>query len=306
MLFGVGLALALPEVGLRLAGFEFHLEPEVQFGWPDPQTIENVFAADRDLVWVTREYAATLEAARHSRPPVVFLGDSCTQFGTYPRLTLGNLRAERPELASGVKLAVAGWSTEQGRVQLERDVIPLSPRVITIYYGWNDHWIALGPADREIIRARTLRALTAHSRLAQMALRTWFGWVSRRESGAPRVPLARYRENLRTMIGEAQQHGIRVVLITAASGHERGREPSYLGRRHLRDLHQLVPLHQQYVQATREIARNTHATLCDAAAELAADPSHRLFFQHDGIHLSPVGDAVLARLLARCIVHAVG
>ncbi len=306
LIFGVCLALGLAEVGLRLAGFEFRLEPEVQFGWPDPQTLKNVFVADPDLVWVTRDYAAALRGAESSHPAVVFLGDSCTQFGTYPRLTLAALHSVRPDLATGVKLGVAGWSTEQGRVQLRRDVIPLAPRVIAIYYGWNDHWMAFGPADREILRARTLRALTAHSRVAQIVLRTWFGWQSRRESGAPRVPLSRYRENLSAMANDARQHGIAVVLITAPSGHEAGHEPEYLARRHLRDLHQLVPLHERYVQATRDVARETGATLCDAAADFARDPSHRLFFQHDGIHLSPVGDAVLARLLAGCLTRAAG
>ncbi len=304
LIFGVSLALGLAEAGLRLAGFEFHMEPEVRFGWPDPQTLKNVFVTDPDLIWVTRDYGAALRGAGSSHPAVVFLGDSCTQFGTYPRLTLADLHSVRPDLATGVKLGVAGWSSEQGRVQLRRDVVPLAPRVVTIYYGWNDHWMALGPADHEILRARTFRSLTTHSRLAQMVLRTWFGWESRRESGRPRVPLARYRENLAAMVREARDHGIAAVLITAPAGHEAGHEPEYLARAHLRDLHQLVPLHQQYVQATRDVAGKTGATLCDAAAGFALDPSHRLFFQHDGIHLSPVGDAVLSRLLTGCIVRA--
>ena len=81
----IGLALLVGELALRIAGFEYRSFPSVQFGWPEPTAIANVYVPDRDLFWVTRDYAATLEAARRSRPTVVFIGDSCTEFGTYPQ-----------------------------------------------------------------------------------------------------------------------------------------------------------------------------------------------------------------------------
>ena len=28
-------------------------------------------------------------------------------------------------------------------------MIPLHPRIVTIYYGWNDHWVAVGAPDAE-------------------------------------------------------------------------------------------------------------------------------------------------------------
>jgi hypothetical protein len=55
-----------------------------------------------------------------------------------------------PSPAHGVKLAVGGWASEQGLRQFRRDVLPLHPRVVmTIYYGWNDHWIAFGGPTRQ-------------------------------------------------------------------------------------------------------------------------------------------------------------
>jgi hypothetical protein len=40
----VVLTALLVEAALRIAGFEYHLMPAVQFGWPDPQTIQTTYA----------------------------------------------------------------------------------------------------------------------------------------------------------------------------------------------------------------------------------------------------------------------
>src|SRR6476646_817621 len=91
--FGVGLAAAVAELSLRALGFTYTTFPVVQFGWPEPHEIRDVYMPDRELFWVTRDYAAKLADARHTRPAVVFMGDSCTEFGTWPQLTLDRLAA---------------------------------------------------------------------------------------------------------------------------------------------------------------------------------------------------------------------
>lgn len=37
----IAFALGAAEVALRAARFEYHLYPDVQFGWPDPVAIAN-------------------------------------------------------------------------------------------------------------------------------------------------------------------------------------------------------------------------------------------------------------------------
>jgi lysophospholipase L1-like esterase len=102
----------------------------------------------------------------------------------------------------------------------------------------------------------------------------------------------------------AQNAGIRAAFITAPSSHERGREPEYLARRHLRDLGDLLPLHASYVQATREAAAAAGAEVCDAAAEFAALPAPiGQYFTHDGIHLNSRGSRALADILTVCCVR---
>src|SRR5262245_6706911 len=139
-------SLLLVEAALRIARFEYHLMPSVQFGWPDPQTIQSAYASDPDLFWVTKDYREKLRAARRTHPDVVFMGDSCTEFGTYPARTMDLLAGGYGSLKSGVHLAAGGWTSEQGVTQMKRDVAPLHPKVVVVYYGWNDHWMALGPS----------------------------------------------------------------------------------------------------------------------------------------------------------------
>ena len=301
--FGVLLALGTSEGALRAARFHFDLVPTLQFGWPDAVALRDAYVPDPDLIWVTRDYRVSLRAARRAHPGVVFMGDSCTEFGTYPTRTIEKLRAAGSDLSTGVKLGVGGWSTEQGLTQLRRDIIPLHPRVITIYYGWNDHWEAMGLTDPEIARAYRLRTIAAHLRLAQLWLKITVNDAARRKPAPNRVPLPDYADNLRYMATEAGRAGIIPVFVTAPSNHVPGHEPAYLAVRHLRALTDLVPLHTAYVEETRRAGRNTGTQVCDAAATFTVLPApHDRLFQKDGIHLTAAGDEEMAHILSECLL----
>jgi len=302
----VVLALIVVEIALRVTGFEYQAFPVVQVGWPDPKALTQVYRSDPDLLWVTRNYDDGLEAGRRAAPAVVFMGDSCTEFGTYPSKTLAILSTERPLLKRGIKVGVGGWTVVQGSWQLDRDVLPMHPHVVTIYYGWNDHWIALGPPDNEIRRYRVLTWLSDHVRTVQLLakVRAVLGGPV---SGRPnRVDVATYESTLTDMVRRIHATGAQAVLITAGANHVAGSEPEYLKMRHLRRLDDLIPVHQAYVEATRRAARSSGAILCDAAAHFAAMPDRHRLFRRDGIHLTEEGDSDLARLLATCIERADG
>ena len=301
---GVLLGLAVTEIGLRLAGFEYRPFPIVQFGWPDPKAISEGYESDPELLWVTRDYHQVLQAGHRERPAVVFMGDSCTQFGTYPSKTLAVLAVQRPQLSHGVKVGVGGWTVVQGNWQLARDVLPMHPRVVTIYYGWNDHWIALGPTDPQLERVRPWLQLAEHFRLAQAGLKVWVGGSNRRGDKPPRVSPERYLSNLETIAHEARDAGIVPILVTAPSNHVPGREPEYLQIRHVNRLSDVVPLHAQYVDLTRQAAKEGHAVLCDAFAALKAPPDTATLFRNDGIHFTDAGDAVLGQVVGQCLAPA--
>jgi len=302
--FGVLLAIGTAEGALRAGHFHFDLVPVLEFGWPDPVALRDAYAADADLVWVTRDYHETLRAAQLLRPAIVFMGDSCTEFGTYPSRTLAALASAGMHF-TGVKLGVGGGSSAQGLAQLRRDVIPLHPHVITVYFGWNDHWKAIGLTDPEVMRTRRLRLAAEHLRLAQLWLRLETNLAAKRTPPPNRVPAAEYDATLRAIAIEARAAGIETVFVTAPSNHVAGHEPAYLARRHVRSLAELVPLHAQYVELTRRAAQATGAHLCDAAAAFSALPEpHDRYFQSDGIHLTAAGDTEMARVLSACLAPA--
>jgi lysophospholipase L1-like esterase len=307
LLAGTSLAagLLLGELALRAAGFSFHLRPErVQFGWPvSLASLGSEYRTDPELLWVRAGYADLLAQAREERPAIAFLGDSCTEYGGYAPLVLEELSSRHPGARwTGVNLATAGWSTYQGLRQLRRDVLPLRPRLITIYYGWNDHWVGFGLEDQSIaaLLGRT-GSLWEGLRLVQLAERSYITW--NRSPDNRRVPLPEFRRNLDEMVRLAKSRGITPVLITAPSSHVRGREPGYLRGRWLQRLEDLVPLHQSYAEAVRAAAREDGVGLCDLARDFEALPTgqRRASFLKDGIHFTRRGARRAAGFLAECL-----
>ena len=300
----VALLAAAAELTLRLAGFSYVLYPEeIEFGRPEPILLKTGFVEDDDLFWVTRDYREKLERLRRERPAIIFLGDSCTDFGRYDEELARRVAERRGATLSYGNLGVAGWSSYQGRRQLERDVSPLDPRVVTLYFGWNDHWIGFGIEDKNVARVKAVfSSRWSRLRLVQLATRAVVALGTRHTDYPNRVSLDDFRDNLRAMVRHARSRGIRPVLITAASAHVAGEEPAHLTERWLRDLSELVPLHRSYVAAVREVAASEDADLCDPEAELKALPRGELepLFRDDGIHLTAEGDRRLAEILYDC------
>ncbi len=302
----LALSLVLAEAGLRLSGFSFEPMLEaVEFGWPNPAVREKLYRSDPDLFWVRPDYRERLDALAERRPHVLFLGDSCTEWGRYPNLFLSRVQRRHPDvvLVSGV-LGTAGWSSYQGLQQLTRDVLPLRPRVVTIYFGWNDHWRTFGPEDREIHSlARWSYGFAGGLRLGQLILKTRFAMHERSGTSSLRVSAEDFRENLRAMVRLAREGGVVPVLLTAPTNHEVGAEPEHLATRWVADLEDLIPLHQRYVSIVRDVARSEFALLCDLAARFEQLPRDELrddYFTDDGIHLTLQGDAKVAEILDGC------
>jgi len=301
------LALLLVEAVLRGTGFWFDVAPErVEFGWPDPVALEDSFARDSDLFWVTKDYTEKIDRLRRRNPQILFLGDSCTEIGEYPRLFLERIRAKHPWLdIEGGNLAVSGWSSYQGLRQLERDILPLRPRVVTLYFGWNDHWFGFGVEDKEIPSITLSRFPRLRSfRVAQLILKAQLAHRSLERKDLPeRVAPEDFESNLRQMARLARGNGIVPVFLTAPTSHEPGREPAHLLARFIHRLDELVPLHQSYVSIVRRVAEEQGAVLCDLAARFAALPRRdvrELYFGEDGIHLKRLGDRKLADFLYAC------
>ena len=303
------LGLVAAEAGLRLMGFSFQLYlTEIQVGWPDPVKVRVSFLPDPDLIWVNKDYHYRLLKAARNRPQVIFSGDSCTDFGLYDKY-LAELAAHRRPGQRLVYLnaGTGGWSSYQGRVQLERDLVELQPKVVTIYFGWNDHWASFGVEDKNIHKVALSSSVSLRNlRTIQLASKL----LARKEArlGVNRVAIDDYQANLERMVEVCLSKGITPVLITAPSSHQKGREPEYLKQRFLRDLSELVPLHQAYLEKVRLVAsENPGAVLCDLARRFAGHPQERLsrvLFKGDGVHPTPAGDRLIAAYLYDCFEAA--
>lgn len=296
------------ELALRLAGFQFVLRPQdIEFGSPEPVLIKAAFREDDDLFWVHRDYGQRLERLAAEKPPLLLLGDSCTDLGRWDRELAALYRSRfGGELAYG-NLAVAGWSSYQGRRQLERDVPPLEPRLVLAYFGWNDHWIGFGIEDKNVAKVkRIFSSRSSGSRLVQLLTKGYLAWGTRETDLPNRVSLGDFVANLASMAATARGFGAQLVILTAPSNHLPGQARRGLEKRWLRDSAELVPLHQSYVAAAREAAAKSGARLCDLEAAFAALPAEdrSLLFMKDGIHFQPAGDARLAGFVLDCLAEA--
>ena len=297
----VAALLLIPiEIGLRLFGSEFVLTPpRIEYGYPNPVELERDFRVDPELLWVRRQYADTVAAAADWHPSIVFMGDSCTEGmgdGRYSDELRSLVAARDPSALSFVNLGVSGWSSWSGLQQLQRDVLPMRPKAITIYFGWNDHWEHFGLEDKDAARflkePHWLRTVQLAER-AVVALKQTLGY------SRYRVPLPNFRANLRRMVRIAKDNDIIPILLTAPTSHQRGHEPATLSERWLTNLDDLVPLHRRYVQAVRDVAVEEDAPLIDLYEELNQLPQHERerLFKDDGVHSTPEGYRRIAELI---------
>lgn len=298
--------LIASEATLRLCGFSYAIAPSgVEFGWPNPLVIASQYVSDPDLFWVTPDYQVKLERLSADRPDLVFMGDSCTEFGGYTKEFVEKARAEHhgwPVLAE--QLGVGGHTSFQGLRQLERDVAHRRPRAVTFFYGWNDHWIGFGIEDDQIPRVtHSWLARMDRLRLGQLLVKSWMALsVGRRSTWPRRVPPEDFRRNLTEMARVADEQGIRAVFLTAPTSHEVGHEPRRLAERWLNDLSELVPLHQEYAAIVREVGAASGAAVCDLARAVESLPpaERSRLFMADGIHFTDYGNRKIAEILLRC------
>ena len=309
LLVGSVLAIGLSEGALRLIGFEFDTDlKEIEFGWPDPEKIEFSYRPDPEVFWMSRNHAEALGVMKAGKASIVFVGDSCTEFGTYPTLVEEQLADKGRPVAGQARVAASGWSSYQGVRAFERDVVPYAPAVATFYFGWNDHWVGFGVEDADIAGLRYSGPDRLESlRLVQLFVKVRMALYILMNGQRPaRVSLADYQENLSRAVRSARAAGVVPVLFTAPSNHKRGNEPGYLEKRHLVSSSDLIDLHQAYVRVTREVAEAEGADLCDLEERLLAwsEEERNARFRADGIHFAAETEEFLAAEIVDCFLNS--
>jgi lysophospholipase L1-like esterase len=312
----LALAVLVPEIALRLGGFEYR--SGVQFGFPNPETMAS-FETDARLFWKLKippdPARARGDTAGNSRgfpgpdPAVpkpadayraLFLGDSCT-FQGYPWIAAERLRAEgvpKGKRAEAVSFAVPGYTSLQGLRAAESFGLEVDPDVVFVYFGWNDHWAAYGQIDssKPIAEPKLSAALFERSRLAQAT--SWLAgkWLGGRKAlDLPRVLPEEYRENLLGMRAIFAARGIPVVFLTAPTTfYSLGVPKKLVEDRFAKSEDSAIALHKQYNAIVREVAASSKSFLLDLESECDASPDLPRWFLKDGVHFSPDGRQWLA------------
>ena len=325
------LVVGLAESMLRLAGFRFIPVPTLTDLTWGPKQLKamnedagrEVFQPDDLLFW------SMIPGSRHRdnrevndlgllngpvqipKPAGVYrilcLGDSCTAIGpvAYPMALQKRLDvAARPDRRfEVVNAGVYSYTSLQGLRLFRHRLAKVQPDLVTVYYGWNDHYLTAGCPDK-LLRSREAPApgiirLLRYLRLYQL-VRQVVNRAQLQAIGEMRVRVAPedYRENLCAIADTANELGARTILLTAPSNHSPGHVPdSFVTTRKAESEEALIVRHRNYNTIVREIAGEKKTELVDFDSLFNAH-NKDLLFMRDGLHPNGRGRHLLAETLA--------
>lgn len=267
---------------------------------------------------------------------ILALGDSCT-FGLLQRETYGfvaqpyplklqrlverRIGADRVEVLNA---AVPGYNSYQGVLLLRTRLRDLDPDLITVRYGWNDHFLSPegegerffrepGSALGRIVEAVALRTrLYAFARRLALEVRALREPLADQASRAflerpayePTIPVDLYAQNLRRIVEIGRSRGAEVWLLTSPYNPA----PSEATAKVIGDLNRLEPdellrIHDEYNEATRRVGREMDAPVVDMAAVYARHAGAPLFIDTDVPHPAQGGHVLEAETLYAALVQ---
>lgn len=313
--------VAMAEGVLALIGFEIEMAPvvfeleneegekETNRGYRDPELL---WKFNKGEMYHGRKINQLGYRDREVDPEkdpggmrVICLGDSVTAQGKpgYSQYLHEKLQKQPPTTNQweAFNMAVYGYSSVQGLRVFQRETKHLNPDVVTLFFGWNDHWLEM-QTDRNRMAVKThpvigqlynlLKEKRLFMLLAGMA-RSPGADLSKREQAGFRVPPDEYVEVLRQFVQEIRDTGARPLLITAPS---REIFPTKDKHPEISQTLDFGEVHEQYVNLTRQVAEETGADLLDLYKEFS-DPSYDRYFMDDGIHFRQSGLGAIARSL---------
>jgi lysophospholipase L1-like esterase len=238
---------------------------------------------------------------------VICMGDSCSAQGSPPYSGfLNTLLTNAPPTAErweAFNMAVHGYSSVQGLRLFQLKGPALHPDVVTLYYGWNDHWQGgrLPDVLRMAVRSNRFRAavlrLLGNKRFGQLLLKHLApraGPAQSQKYDGYRVPREDYRSTLAEFVAEIRAAGAVPILITAPRA--RALTPALVKNKQAISMEQVTGAHDDYADITREVAASLNVPLLDLHRMMDGEESAPLF-EPDGIHLVKDGRRLIAREL---------
>jgi lysophospholipase L1-like esterase len=197
---------------------------------------------------------------------------------------------------------VPGYSSYQGVKMLERYLPILKPDIVTICYGWNDHWAAgfdIPDKDQKmpsqlLLHVQNLLSQSYLYRSVKYLLLAGYEkrkeYTFNRESPVYRVSVEDYRTNLIEMVRICRSNKIEPIFITAPIGDV---DPTYDQPYEI--------YHGLYNEIVRQVSSEYRVSLLDAAAAFTKHPE---FFDDpnvDYIHYNKLGADWIALHLTEII-----
>lgn len=322
----VGLLLVVPEQVLRLSGFRhesgIRLVPE--FIYPAGGHFFSSLVPDDKLFWRhaggppgVNSWGFRGKEVQVPKPKgtyrILFLGDSCTEQG-YPYMVEERLNEKfkcRDVRFESVVLAIAGFSSYQGKVAAELYGTKVDPDLIIVFFGWNDQWLACGSVDSQKVVSvpnglRDDLVVWTYRRLRLLQFANWALTKALSASGPKldqvRVPADHYRENLIKMKTVLETKNRPLVYMTAPTAYYRLGVPAYITKKGFAsDAQSAISLHKHYNGIVRDVAAQEGAYLLDLETQMDSVPDIRSIFTEDNIHFTHAGMSVVADSLVDMI-----
>ena len=318
------LFVAIPEGLLTLAGFKAEIPPAIVIvdnsgdgdlsrneTLPDPELIfrlkpGSTFAGRlvNTLGFLGRE-VDPVKLAGTIR--VICMGDSVTAQGRpgYAQYLHESLTNQPPTTNrwEAFNMAVHAYSSLQGLTLFNKQGRSLKPDIVSLYYGWNDHWLADKTDRQQMGLSMPPRTAQVFNALRKKRVFMFLVWTLNpvlhmaRLGKSPdaldylkkgdafdgrllRVSHDEYRTTLTAFVIAIRKAGAVPLLITAPRN---SIAPINVHKRHIRSVEEGNRLHDQYAEITREVARQMNAPLLDLAV-IMTNPENLRYFAEDGIH----------------------
>lgn len=237
---------------------------------------------------------------------VICMGDSVTAQGLpgYSEYLNELLTAKPPtdQTWEAFNMGVHGYSIRQGLVLFRRQVRQLKPDIVTVYFGWNDHWLE-AQSDDMMMAVRVSPVVgKIFDRLREKRTFMALHWIinsSNRQqhdenARVLRVPPQRYEKLLKQLVLEIRAAGAIPVLVTAAC---RPMTEAEVGKERIRSKEQGDRVHQEYIVIARQVAKKTGTLLFDLA-DIFKAPECDHYFAPDGMHFDQYArEGILSKML---------
>ncbi|MBU1628397.1 hypothetical protein KKB18_13595 [bacterium] len=256
---------------------------------------------------------------------IVSMGDSTT-FGwivrmeeAYPAMLESLLSVTHPNRFEVINAGIPGYTSFQGKIQLDRVLLDLKPDIVTISFGRNDSYSFKGQIDREEYEFNTSiigRAKEIFLKSRLYILLEHFIFSLKEKIKPPeeprkvvRVKLEDFKKNIEEMVNKLKKSNIKVIFIN----HFWLREDSDYDHSQYNDaFDKIAQKYQIPVLNTMELFETTYNKLVSdedykkSMETMFPDilwdcPNHLRIFYPDNIHPTTYGHYVISQALVKII-----